>query len=340
MAIAGTKKIPIRVLLAEDEALVGDVIEHELQKGGFDVVGRARNGSLAVEMTQSLKPDIVLMDIEMPKMNGLEAMRHIFDTCPVPVILLTAHDTESFIVDAGMIGAAGYLVKPSNIREIDRAITIGLARFNDIMELRRVNARLEEAVEKVRQLSRLLPICSECRMVRNDQGYWEEIEAFYAKQTGATLMEGLCPSCKSRHKPNDGGVESSEIQAAAGLSEAERTAAVPGSEVLMSGNTLKVFRHDDIKYIQAEDEYSLVFTVDGKKHVVRRLLKEWEASVPPALFLRIHRSYLINLNHVAKIEKWFNRAYRVFMKDVKEPIIMSRRYTAQIRGRVKERAGG
>jgi two-component system, response regulator PdtaR len=336
MRISGTKKIPVRVLLAEDESLVGDVIEHELEKGGYEVAGRASNGSLAVTMAQDLKPDIVLMDIEMPKMNGLEAMRNIFDICPVPVILLTAHDTASFIVDAGMIGAAGYLVKPSNIREIDRAITIGLARFNDIMELRRVNRQLQEALDKVKILSGLLPICSECRMVRNDQGYWEELEEYLEAHAGMKMMHGICPDCKTKTaRRQDGAVPETPQE--------EKTVKAPtiaqlgssGHEVIMSGDTVQVFKRADIKYIQAEDDYTLVFTADGKKHVVRRLLKDWEADDHDTSFLRVHRSILINLNHVSKIEKWFNHSYRVFIRDVKEPIVMSRRYSAQLRGKMK-----
>jgi DNA-binding LytR/AlgR family response regulator len=337
MGIFLTKKLPIRVLLAEDESLVGDVIEHELETGGYEVAGRARNGSIAVELTKSLKPDIVLMDIEMPTMNGLDAMRNIFDTCPVPVILLTAHDTASFIVDAGMIGAAGYLVKPSNIREIDRAITIGLARFNDIMELRRVNAQLNEALEKVKNLSSPLPMCPECRMVRNETGSWEGLEQYFVRQTGAQLMDRVCPSCKTASDPLASGnpLAQPDLTPPIHAAIAEKPHPSEEHEVLLSGDSLKVFKFADITFIRAEDDYSVVYTIDGKKHVVRRLLKEWESHVPSSLFLRIHRSYLINLNHVSKIEKWFNHAYRVFMKDVKDPIVMSRRYSSLLRGKMK-----
>ncbi len=108
-------------------------------------------------------------------------------------------------------------------------------------------------------------------------------------------------------------------------------------ELVLAGSTPEVFKIADIKYIRAEEEYSVVHTSDGKKHVVRRLLKEWAEHLPAATFLRIHRSILINLNHVVKIERWFNHAYRVFLKDVDEPLVMSRRYSTQLRAKVKER---
>jgi len=112
--------------------------------------------------------------------------------------------------------------------------------------------------------------------------------------------------------------------------------ALPEHELVLAGSTPEVFKIADIKYIKAEEEYSVVFTCDGKKHVVRRLLKEWEEHLPGSTFLRIHRSFLINLNHVLKIEKWFNHTYRVFLKDVAEPLVMSRRFSTQLRAKVKE----
>lgn len=108
-------------------------------------------------------------------------------------------------------------------------------------------------------------------------------------------------------------------------------------ELVLTGGTPELFRIADIKYIKAEEEYTVVYTCDGKKHVVRRLLKEWDESLPATTFLRIHRSFLVNLNHVVKIEKWFNHAYRVFLKEVEEPLVMSRRFSSQLRAKVKER---
>jgi DNA-binding LytR/AlgR family response regulator len=108
-------------------------------------------------------------------------------------------------------------------------------------------------------------------------------------------------------------------------------------ELFLAGSTPEVFKFSDITHIRAEEEYSIVYTCDAKKHMVRRLLKEWEEHLPASTFLRIHRSFLINLNHVSKIEKWFNHAYRVFLKNVDEPLVMSRRYSTLLRAKVKER---
>jgi DNA-binding response OmpR family regulator len=90
-----------------------------------------------------------------------------------------------------------------------------------------------------------------------------------------------------------------------------------------------------IVHIAAEAEYSNVFLEDGKKILIRRLLKKWEQMLPDKTFLRISRSAMINLNHLAKIEKWFNNSYVVYMKGVKDPLIISRRYAIMLRSRLK-----
>jgi len=90
----------------------------------------------------------------------------------------------------------------------------------------------------------------------------------------------------------------------------------------------------NILYITAEAEYSFVYLVDNKKILVRRLLKKWEALLPDKTFLRISRSAIINLNHLAKIEKWFNNSYVVHIKNVNEPLVISRRYAAILRSRL------
>ena len=99
-----------RVLIVEDEALVGAMIQGLLEGQGYTVVGTATNGRQAVEMTQSLRPDVVLMDIRLPEMDGLEATRCISESCPTPVVMLTAYDTPELVEQASAAGAGAYLV--------------------------------------------------------------------------------------------------------------------------------------------------------------------------------------------------------------------------------------
>jgi len=91
----------------------------------------------------------------------------------------------------------------------------------------------------------------------------------------------------------------------------------------------------NIKCISAEAEYSWVFTVDKEKFLVRKLIKNWEDILPAGSFLRIHRSTIINLNFVDKVEKWFNSSFVVYLNDMEQNFIISRRYAASIRNKLK-----
>ena len=133
----------IRVVIAEDDVLVGEMVRGILEAGGYVVVGIAANGRRAIEMTQELKPDLLLTDIQMPDMDGIEAARNIQVHCPTPVVVLTAYETPELVERASQVGVGAYLLKPPDIREVERAITIAMARFADMMELRKLNADLD-----------------------------------------------------------------------------------------------------------------------------------------------------------------------------------------------------
>lgn len=132
-----------RVLVVDDDILVIEAIQDILERLGCTVVGEAVNGLQAVDMTNSLQPDVVLMDIEMPYMDGLEAARQIQTHCPTPIVVLTAHESPTLIAQARDAGVGAYLVKPVQAREVERNIAIARARFADLMELRRLNQELE-----------------------------------------------------------------------------------------------------------------------------------------------------------------------------------------------------
>lgn len=200
----------IRVLVVEDDALVGEVIHALVEQIGYTVVGEASDGKQAVEMTRTLRPDVVLMDISMPAVDGIGAARQIQATCPTPIVVLTAYETPELVERAGEAGAGAYLVKPSNPRDMERAVTIARARFQDLVELRRLNAELQvhnkelqEALATVKTLSGLLPVCAKCRKVRNDQGYWQQVETYIREHSAVEFTHGICPDCWRELYPRD-----------------------------------------------------------------------------------------------------------------------------------------
>jgi len=148
-----TDRKEIRILVAEDDFLVSQEIIRSLKFLGYEKIDLASNGEKAVEMASSKKPDIILMDIEMPKMNGIEAARQIGLSMSIPIVILTAHESSDYIEQAVHIGVGAYLTKPARPEEIERAFAIALARHQDIIlreglirELEQNRHQLNEAI--------------------------------------------------------------------------------------------------------------------------------------------------------------------------------------------------
>lgn len=133
---------PTRILIVEDDNLTAETISGLLTEYGCEVVGLAMNGREAVTMTQTLRPDVVVMDIRMPEIDGIAASQLIQETCPTPVIALTAYGDKELVESAAQAGVAAYLVKPIGMRELERAIIVARARFADMMTLQKLNKKL------------------------------------------------------------------------------------------------------------------------------------------------------------------------------------------------------
>ncbi|HEX4836194.1 MAG TPA: response regulator [bacterium] len=129
-----------RVLLVDDEALIRMGMGVILRDLGYEIVGEARDGQEAIDKVASLDPDVVIMDIKMPVMDGLEATRRIMATHPVPIIVLTAYGQQSLVEEAADAGVLAYLMKPVREGDIAPAIEVARARFADLQWLRRESA--------------------------------------------------------------------------------------------------------------------------------------------------------------------------------------------------------
>ncbi len=191
----------IRVLVVEDDHLVSEMVCGTLEEIGYLVVGEANDGKEALSMIARLSPDVVLMDIKMPEMDGIEATRRIMEAHPLPVVALTAYENPELMREAVDAGLGAYLVKPSTARDMERAITVAMARFDDIIKLRRLNAELNESLAKVKQLSGLLPICASCNMIRDDVGRWQQLEIYIREHSEAEFSHSLCPECFKKLYP-------------------------------------------------------------------------------------------------------------------------------------------
>jgi response regulator NasT len=136
-----------RVLVAEDESLIRlDLIEM-LREEGYDVVGEAGDGAAAVEQAEVLKPDLVVMDVKMPVLDGISAAKKIVEKRIAPVLILTAFSQRDLVERAREAGAMAYLVKPFNKSDLVPAIEMALSRHEEITQLEHEVADLTERLE-------------------------------------------------------------------------------------------------------------------------------------------------------------------------------------------------
>lgn len=139
----------IQILVAEDDYLVGEMVQGVLAELGYTIVGLATSGAQAIELTKELVPDLVIMDIQMPGMNGITAARKIQDCCHIPVVILSAYETPELVQEASEAGVAAYLIKPPDSREMERAITMAMARFKDMQALHQANVELQASNDEL-----------------------------------------------------------------------------------------------------------------------------------------------------------------------------------------------
>ncbi len=164
----------IRIMLAEDNDLVSLTLEEQLKGLGYEVLGIARSGTDAVSLANRLRPDLIIMDIRMPEMDGTEAAARIRDHFPVPIIMLTAYADNETIKRAEAAGALGYLVKPINENELTPAIRIALARFKEMQILRSQVDELAESLEARKLIERAKGILMQ-RLGLNERDAYERL---------------------------------------------------------------------------------------------------------------------------------------------------------------------
>jgi len=191
-----------RILVAEDNTLVRRLICSLLEETGYLVAGQAVDGREAVRLTRELHPDAVLLDLEMPELDGIAAAQAISQCCPTPVVVLTAYDAPELVNQASSAGVGAYLVKPPDGDALDRSIAIAVARHSDLVELRRLNQELRETLDEVRQLRKMLPICASCKRIRDDDGYWQDVADYLHQHAALDFTHGLCPDCLARLYPD------------------------------------------------------------------------------------------------------------------------------------------
>jgi len=189
---------PTRILVAEDHYVSRHLLERNLQNWGFEVV-TAEDGEAAAEILASPDaPSIAILDWMMPRMDGVEVCQRVRENLNHPYIyllMLTAKSQKDEIAAGLDAGADDYVIKPFDPDELRARLQVG----QRVVELERTLDKrvkdLEAALNDVKRLKTLLPICMYCKSVRDDQDYWRQIDEYIYTETGTDFSHGVCPAC-------------------------------------------------------------------------------------------------------------------------------------------------
>lgn len=184
-------------LLIVDDTPVNLKILNNVLCDKYEVV-LANNGQEALRLVHRQIPDMILLDVMMPEMNGFEVCRILKEQealKDIPVIFLTALVEEADEARGFEAGAVDYITKPFKPAILLHRISTQLELKMQKNALARKNVELEEALTRVKELSGLLPICMMCKKIRDDSGYWNQLETYISRHSKALFSHGLCPEC-------------------------------------------------------------------------------------------------------------------------------------------------
>jgi response regulator NasT len=162
---------PFRVVIADDEGIRLMSLKTQLESMGLQVVGEAVNGKQAVDLVSRLKPDLAILDIKMPEMDGLEAAKAIAAEYPIPVIVLTAYSERSLAERAIEAGVFAYLMKPVSEEDLLPTLLLAKSRFQEFRDLRKGISDLKEALETRKLIERAKGILMERRNLSEAEAF-------------------------------------------------------------------------------------------------------------------------------------------------------------------------
>ncbi len=145
---------PLKILIAEDETIIRLDLRELLEGKGFEVVAEARDGLEAVELARTAQPDLAVLDVKMPRLDGIEAARRILEERPIPIVMLTAYGQDDLVARAVDAGVFGYLVKPFREQDLLPAVQTARARFAELEEVRGEAESLAEALAARKAIER------------------------------------------------------------------------------------------------------------------------------------------------------------------------------------------
>ncbi len=190
-----------RVLVAEDEALIRLDLVELLTEEGYQVVGEASDGEAAVAMARELQPDLVVMDVKMPKMDGITAASTIAEERIAPVVMLTAFSQRELVERAREAGAMAYVVKPFGASDVIPAIEIAMARYAELRAVEAEVADLEERFASRKAVDQAKGLLQEGLGLTEPEAFrWIQKTAMDLRKSMREVAEGVIEHSKSGGK--------------------------------------------------------------------------------------------------------------------------------------------
>jgi CheY-like chemotaxis protein len=188
----------MRILIAEDDMVSRRLLEATLVKWGHEVIVTCSGDEALAVLQGNNAPSLAILDVMMPGISGSEVCKLVRQLpCDLPpyLILLTAKSGKENVVLGLEAGANDYVSKPFDHAELRARINVG----SQILDLQKGLAEriceLEAALSHVQQLQGMLPICSYCKSVRDDQNYWQQVESYVSQHSSLQFSHGICPKC-------------------------------------------------------------------------------------------------------------------------------------------------
>ncbi len=192
----------MKILIVEDDSVTRHVMEAQLSRWGHSVVAVGDGDHGLAAMQEGDGPRLAILDWMLPGMDGLELCRRIRVLPGQPyvyIVMLTSKSREEDIVAAFQAGADDFLSKPAHPGELRGRVEAGIRLIDLQVKLTERVRELERAMAHIRTLQSLLPICCYCRRIRQDKGYWEQLEVYLAEEADVQFSHSICPDCYEKH---------------------------------------------------------------------------------------------------------------------------------------------
>ncbi len=192
------------ILIVDDMPDNVQIISLMLKTKGYKVRS-ALNGKLALQIVRDNPPDLILLDVNMPEMNGYEVCERLKaddKSKEIPVIFITGLTETADMVKAFSIGAVDYIAKPFQLEEVCARVKTHLRLRRLQIELSTSVCELQKALTDIRTLRGIIPICANCKNIRDDAGAWQEVENYVREHAEVEFSHSLCPTCAQKLYPD------------------------------------------------------------------------------------------------------------------------------------------